>query len=266
MTRKRPSTGPVPEVQVTVRGGEVPQAVRDYAAEKVGHVATYSHQPVLYAHVVMELVGDPARQRPALGEATLDVNGTPLRAHVAAASLWEAVDMLDARLRRQLTQLEDRLRTRTHRVAVPGEPGWRHGDLPAARPEYFPRPVEDRMVIKRKTFALEPATPEQAVSDMELVGHDFYLFTDLATGQDAVVYVLPDGGYGLRVADGSAPETDAVPLTVVPGPAADMTEGQAVTHLDLGGDPFVFYVDTRTARGRVLYRRYDGNSGLITPA
>ena len=43
MTRKRASTGPTPEVQVTVRGGEVPQAVRDYAVEKVGHVASYSH-------------------------------------------------------------------------------------------------------------------------------------------------------------------------------------------------------------------------------
>ena len=266
MTRKRPPTGPAPEVQVTVRGGEVPQAVRDYAVEKVGHVATYSHQPVLYAHVVMELVGDPARQRPALGEATLDVNGTPLRAHVAAGSLWEAVDMLDARLRRQLTQLEERLRTRQHRVAVPGEPGWRHGDLPAVRPEYFPRPVEDRTVIKRKTFAIEPATPEQAVSDMEIVGHDFYLFTDVATGQDALVYGLPEGGYALRVADGSLPGAEAVPLTAVPGPAAEMTEDQAVTHLDLGGDPFVFFVDAGTGRARVLYRRYDGHYGLITPA
>jgi len=45
-----------------------------------------------------------------------------------------------------------------------------------------------------------------------------------------------------------------------------MTEDQAVTHLDLGGDPFVFYVDAGTGRGRVLYRRYDGNYGLISPA
>ena len=45
-----------------------------------------------------------------------------------------------------------------------------------------------------------------------------------------------------------------------------MTEDQAVTHLDLGGDPFVFFVDAGTARARVLYRRYDGHYGLITPA
>jgi acyl dehydratase len=43
-----------------------------------------------------------------------------------------------------------------------------------------------------------------------------------------------------------------------------MTEEQAVAHLDLAGDPFVFHLDPATGRGRVLYRRYDGNYGLIT--
>jgi acyl dehydratase len=48
------------------------------------------------------------------------------------------------------------------------------------------------------------------------------------------------------------------------GAAALMTEEQAVEHLDLAGDPFVFHLDPATGRGRVLYRRFDGNYGLIT--
>ena len=43
-----------------------------------------------------------------------------------------------------------------------------------------------------------------------------------------------------------------------------MTEEQAVEHLDLAGDAFVFHLDPGTGRGRVLYRRYDGHYGLIT--
>ena len=188
---------------MTVRGGEVPVDSRDYAAEKIGHVAAYSARPVLYAHVVLEVVGDPARTRPALAEATLDVNGTPLRAHVAAAGTHEAVDLLEGRLRRQLVQLEGRVQNRHHRTGVAGEHEWRHGDLPQERPEYRARPVEERTVVRHKMLALQATTPDEAVGDMEQVGHDFFLFTDRSSGQDAVVYRLPGGGYGGHAADGT---------------------------------------------------------------
>lgn len=265
MSRKRTPTHDDTEIQLTVRGGDVPPASRDYAVKKIGHVASYSSQPVLYAHVVMELVGDPARERPALAEATLDVNGTPVRAHVAAGSPEEAVDMLETRLRRQLVQLEDRLRTR-HRGGTTGEHEWRHGDLPSARPEYAALSPEERTVIKHKTFALQEATADEAVSDMELLGHDFYLFTEVSSGDDAVIYRLPGGGYGLHAAHGAQLQTGKVPLEAHPGPAPTMTEQDAVGRLDLGGDPFVFHLDPDTGRGRVLYRRFDGHYGLITVA
>ena len=280
MSSKRTRRAPAPEVQVTVRGGEVPVDSRDYAADKIGHVADYSTRPVLYAHVVLEVVGDPARTRPALAEATLDVNGAPLRAHVAAADTHEAVDLLEGRLRRQLMQLEGRVQNRHHRTGVAGEHEWRHGDLPQGRPEYRDRPVEERTVVRHKMLALEATTPDEAVADMEQVGHDFFLFTDRSSGQDAVVYRLPAGGYGGQTADGarlhletSHPGTSnrgrrrGTPQARLPEgarAAAPMTEAQAVEHLDLAGDPFVFHLDPGTGRGRVLYRRYDGHYGLIT--
>jgi ribosomal subunit interface protein len=264
MTRKRSSLAPAPTVQVSVRQGHVSPQTQEYAAEKIGHVAAYSHEPVLFAHVVLQRAPDPARQRPAMAEATLDVNGTPVRAHVAAEHMWEAVDLLEERLRRRLVQLEDRVRTRHNWIGLAGDHEWRHGDLPTSRPEYFPRPVEDRTVIRRKTFALEVETPDEAAYDMELVGHDFFLFTDLSTGRDAVIYRRPDGEYGLRGAVGVTEQT--VAAMVAEGPAPVMSEREAVAHLDVGGAPFVFFVDPVSGRGRVLYRRYDGHYGLIIPA
>jgi ribosomal subunit interface protein len=276
MSSKRTRRAPAPEVQVTVRGGEVPVDSRDYAADKIGHLADYSTRPVLYAHVVLEVVGDPARTRPALAEATLDVNGAPLRAHVAAADTHEAVDLLEGRLRRQLMQLEGRVQNRHHRTGVAGDHEWRHGDLPQGRPEYRDRPVEERTVVRHKMLALEATTPDEAVADMEQVGHDFFLFTDRSSGQDAVVYRLPAGGYGGQTAGGASlhletsnPGTSpaGTPRARLPEgarAAAPMTEEQAVEHLDLAGAPFVFHLDPGTGRGRVLYRRYDGHYGLIT--
>src|SRR4051812_38257582 len=285
MSRKQTRSAPAPEVQVTVRGGEVPVDSRDYAAEKIGQVADFSARPVLYAHVVLQVVGDPARTRPALAEATLDVNGTLLRAHVAAAGTHEAVDLLEGRLRRQLVQLEGRVQNRHHRTGVAGEHEWRHGDLPRGRPEYRDRPVEERTVVRHKMLALQATSPDEAVGDMEQVGHDFYLFTDRSSGQDAVVYRLPAGGYGGHTADGarlsletSHPgRSDAAMQAALPegvamqaalpegvGAAAPMTEEEAVAHLDLAGAAFVFPLAPGTGRGRVLYRRYDGHYGLIT--
>jgi ribosomal subunit interface protein len=266
MTRKRASLAPAPNVQVTVRQGHIPSSTQDYAAKKIGHVASYSDEPVLFAHIVMNMVADPARERPAQAEATLDVNGTPVRAHVAAKHMLEAVDMLEDRLRRQLVQLEDRVRTRHNWIGLAEDHEWRHGDLPTARPEYFPRPVEDRTVVKRKTFAVEAATPDEAAYDMDLVGHDFWLFTDLSTGREAVIHRLPEGGYGLRGTVGEKERTQTISQVAPEGPAPTMTDKQAVAHLDVGGEPFVFYLDPGTGRGRVLYRRYDGHYGLITPA
>jgi len=109
MTRNRAPKAPAPDVQVTVSRGQISDDTREYAARKIGHVASYSHEPVLFAHVVLELASDPARGRPATAEATLDVNGTPIRAGVEAETPREAVDQLEDRLRRQLVEHEERL-------------------------------------------------------------------------------------------------------------------------------------------------------------
>ena len=82
---------------------------------------------------------------------------------------------------------------------------------------------------------------------MELLDHDFYLFTDLETDTDAVIYRRPDGGYELAGQ-----------------PAPMLTEAQARERLDVGGEHFVFYREPVGGRGRVLYRRYDGHYGVIT--
>lgn len=254
---------PAPPVRVTLRG-DVPEAMREYAEKKIGHVRDYAHEPVLDAHAVVTLAADPARERPALAEATLDVNGTPVRAQVAAAHLGEAIDLLEDLLRRRLVQHQDRVKTRHRWIGVASEHEWRHGDLPTQRPEHFPRPPDERRVVRRKTFALEPMTPDEAAFDMDLLSHDFHLFTDLGTGQDVVIYRKPGGRFGIR---GEVGETALTAASLdVEGPAAVMREAQAVAHLDVAGEPFVFYLDPDARRGRVLYLRYDGHYGLITGA
>jgi hypothetical protein len=75
-------------------------------------------------------------------------------------------------------------------------------------------------------------------------------------------------GYRLaRLTPTGVPEPEtAVPLTVSSQPAPRLTAGQAVAWLDLTGQPFLFYANAASGRGRLLYHRYDGHYGLVRPA
>lgn len=250
-------------VEVQVRGA-VPNGSVDYARAKVEHVTGYANQPVLAARAVLTLSPDPAMERPARAEASLDVSGTQVRAHAIASDMTGAIDLLEEKLRQNVLQVQERTRTRHRWIGYATEHQWRHGDLPTAREAHFPRPPQEREVVRRKTFALAPMTPDEAAYEMGVLGHDFYLFTDSRTGKEAVVYTNGDGRFAVRgevvVDEASAPLVEMV------GTAPTLSESEAVTRLDLSGEPFVFYLDAETGRGRVLYIRYDGHYGLITAA
>jgi ribosome-associated translation inhibitor RaiA len=233
-------------VDVTVRG-DVPADAVEYAEAKIARVMDYTDEQVLRAAVVLSLSSDPAVPRRAHAEGTLDLSGTTVRAHAAAGEPVGAVDLLEARLRRSLLQHKDRARTRSRWIGLAEEGSWRHGDLPTTRQASFPRPPEERQVLRRKTFAVTPLTHDEAAYEMDLLGHDFYLFTEEASGKDAVVH---RDGSGYRVST-EAPE---------------LTEAEAIERLGLSGEPFLLHTDPETGRGRVLYLRYDGHYGLIVPS
>jgi ribosome-associated translation inhibitor RaiA len=233
------------------------------AAEKIAHVTRMAHRPVLVAHAVLTQESDPAREFPALAEATLDLDGTLVRARAVDVDMGTAIDELDARLRRRLVQDQDRERTRHRWTAEPEEHEWKHGDLPTPRRAFATVPPEEREVRRRKTFAGSPLTPDEAAFEMDLLGHDFYAFVDRASERDAVVWRRSDGRYALA---GAPPDPHSNIVGVDAEPPPVLTEDAAKAHLDLAGDPFVFYRDPSDGRGRVMYLRLDGNYGVITTA
>jgi len=255
------------EVSVTT-AGDVAEAAKQYAAEKVTQLARYTKRPILFAQVRLTLEANPSRERPALAEATLDVNGRPVRAHVAGHDMMEAVDLLEERLRRRLERQAHHGDGERRRSPIPQPGEWRHGDLPTQRPEYFDRPVEEREVVRHKTFALEPMSCDEAAFDLEMLGHDFYLFTELHSGADSVIYHADDGHLELQQAtdEPAVSEGTATPIALNRQHPPVLTLAEAEERLDTGHERFVFFVNAETGRGNVIYRRYDGHYGLITPA
>jgi ribosome-associated translation inhibitor RaiA len=230
-------------VQLTVRG-DIPEDDRAYALSKVERVLETAHRPVLKAHLVLGWKPGPGHPHPARLEIGLDVNGVPVRAHIAADSIREGADLLQGRLGRQLRQLQDRALARRR---------WSEAIGASGAPITKPRPpvhranlTEPSEVVRRKTFATHPLSADEAVYEMDLLDHDFYLYIDRESGGEAVVYRTVDGERILHT-------------------PATLSEHQAREHLDLGGEPFVFFRTPGDSLGRVLYRRFDGGYGLITP-
>jgi ribosome-associated translation inhibitor RaiA len=259
------------EIQVSSQG-QVPENVVIYARDKVAVLIARVSGPVLYAEVKLEHARDPGRQRPALAQATLDLDGKPVRAHVAAGELTEAIDLLAERLEQRVRRHETRLQREGRELHRTGEHAeseheWHHGDLPSHRPEYFPRPYDERELVRTKTLALDPMTLDEAAFDLDRLGHDFYLFRELITDADSLIFFDQDtGSLGLQQPEGTTGDPTsgvAVPVGLHP-PAPVLDTSLAIERLESGGERFVFYTDAASRRGAVVYHRYDGNWGLLT--
>lgn len=250
-----------PDIEIAVHVvGDVNADDREYAIQKLQHAQRICPGPVLFARLELRQERDPARPRPSIAKAELDCNGRLVRAHVAASTPREAADLLDLRLRQSIEKIahHDRDARLRHRD---GE-SWHHGDVPTRRPHHYPRPVDECEVVVRKSFALEAQSVDEAVADLEMLDHDFFLFRDVTNEVDCVVH-RAEAGYEIHCAGQLPDEPIAAPVRHNPEPVPHLALEDAEILLDESDSPFVFFVDADAGRGRVLYRRYDGHYGLI---
>lgn len=248
--------------------GDVPAGSVAYALQRIGHVIERTDEPVLAARVTLSMAADPARARPALAKANLDLGGRFVGAHVAAHGMPEAVDLLSDQLAQRLADRAQRLEALHRRPAgSEGRGEWRHGDLPTSRPEYFDRPADERELVRQKVFVTAEQSVDEAAFDMDQLDYDFYLFRDVASGDDSLLERRPGRAYRLRSvrARAASPTPAALELDVEGRPAPVLTLDGAVEQL-AEADRFVFFADAVTGRGCVVYRRYDGHYGLLTLA
>ncbi len=125
-------------------------------------------------------------------EITISVVGTLFRAEESSddfrTSLVRCIDTIEGQIRKNKTRLEKRMKSSfaAAEAAISGE------SAPATEEEG----VFD---IRTKTFPLKPMTPEEAILQMNLIGHNFYAFEDADSGETCVVYKRNAGSYGLII-------------------------------------------------------------------
>lgn len=259
-------------VQVQVRGTTATD-VADYAERRLRDVLTATRFPVLHARIRVTHYADPALPRPVVAEANLDVDGRFVRAQLSAPTAREAIDLLSDRLQHRLQhalqQTDGSWEDRRPRYSTGEEHEWRHGDEPTHRPPYFPRPPEEREIVRHKSVTPARCGIDEAVADMNDLDYDVHLFTEAGTQQDSVLYRSGPTGYRLAQV---VPQPEALlaphaeQVTISDSPAPQYSVQEATARMAVWEQPFLFFQDTERGRGALLYHRYDGHYGLVEPA
>lgn len=254
------------QIQTETRGA-VPEDAASLAAHRVSSLLRAASEPVLFARIKLTMAADPAVERPAVAQASVDLNGRLIRTQAQGETMREAVEHACDRLRIRLDRAARHWEAVRGGKPVPGPGEWRHQSLPAARPPRFPRPPEERAVVRRKSYALARQTPDEAAADAELLDYDFHLFTEKSTGQDSVICRTADG-YRLALAHPRTgqlgPVDPSIAISTMRAPRLPVAG--AITRLEATGESFLFFVNAKTGRGNLIYHRYDGHYGLIGPA
>jgi putative sigma-54 modulation protein len=168
-------------LQVKGRNVEVSESIRSYAEEKLSRLERQLADPTR-VEVELAVERNPSIADSHVAEATVFTKGPVLHAREASADMKASIDQLADKLERQVTRYRSKRRRGRRRSNGP--------DLQAV-------PEGEPQIVKTKQFALTAVSPEDAVLQLELVGHDFYVFRNGATAEINVVYRRRGGGYGL---------------------------------------------------------------------
>jgi putative sigma-54 modulation protein len=180
-------------LQVKGKNVEVSEAIRTYAEEKLGRLDRQLADPT---RVELELAVEknPSISANHVAEATIWTKGPVLRAKEASSDMRASIDLLVDKLERQVARYREKRVDRRH-----GDPHHRNGDSHAAEARTYTKSNEEGgpVIVKTKQFSLHAMSAEEAVNQLELVGHDFFVFRNEESDEINVVYRRKDGGYGL---------------------------------------------------------------------
>jgi putative sigma-54 modulation protein len=172
-------------LQVKGKNLEVSDSMRRYAEEKLGKLNRQLHE---LTQVELELREEknPSIAQNCVAEATVWTKGPTLRAREASTDMKASIDQLTEKL---LRQVEHYRAKRTRRQA-------RGNGIPPGGPMTIDEETGPQ-IVKTKQFTVKPMSAEEAALQLELVGHDFFVFRHEESDQINVIYRRRDGGYGL---------------------------------------------------------------------
>ena len=188
-------------ITVTGRKMTVTDALRQYAEEKIGNSMKIMDIDPLDAEVVLSVKKNPSIALPCKCEVTIRTKGNVVHVEESEQDMFAAIDVSAAKILRQLRKYKTRVIDRKVRAGAHGEPGSIKDmaagtgdlDLDALMAEL----AGDDEVVRVKEIEFAPMTEEEALIQIDLLGHDFFVYTDRDTDSVCVLYRRSEGGYGL---------------------------------------------------------------------
>ena len=200
------------DVVVTGRHCDIKDAYRQHAAEKLARLEKHDHR-IMRVHVEVDCEPNPRQHDQSVHvELTAFSKGPVIRAEAAADDKMAALDLALDKMVAQMRRAADRRRVHRGRRA-PVSVGQALAGLEPLAAEVAEEPVQERqvgpitvmgdgpLVVREKTHLAAPMTLDQALYEMELVGHDFYLFLDKESERPSVVYRRRGYDYGVIALD-----------------------------------------------------------------
>jgi len=163
---------------------KVTSAMHDYLEEKLEKLNKYlENSDNIRANVIVKVKGHEQTV-----EITIPLKSIILRSEETKEDFYAAVDKTIDKLERQIRKNKTKLMSRQSKPSY---------DFNFANVEIEEEKDEDKKIVKRKTIEVKPMTEEEAILQMELLGHEFYMFKDSETDKPAVVYKRKDENYGI---------------------------------------------------------------------
>jgi ribosome hibernation promoting factor len=172
-------------LQVKGKNLEVSDSIREYAEQKIGKLGRHLNDPTR-VEVELAVEKNPSISDNQVAEATVWTKGPVLRARESTNDMKASIDQLADKLQRQVKRYKQKRSRRGNRQGH---------ERPAGVP--IGGDGTEPMIVKSKQFRVNPMTPEEAVLQLELIGHDFFVFRNADSDGVNVVYRRRDGHYGL---------------------------------------------------------------------
>ncbi len=174
-------------MEIFVRGDKikVTKAIQDYAQEKLGRIEKYlGDSDSVRATVMVNVKGHNQKV-----EVTIPLKTVILRAEETRDDLYAAIDVVVDKLERQIRKNKTKLQSKKMKEIF-------SKDFMFEQIEKVEEENSDK-IVKRKKVEVKPMSEEEAILQMELLEHQFYIFKDSETDNIAVVYKRNEGNYGI---------------------------------------------------------------------
>ena len=177
-------------MEIIIRGDKlkITEAMSDYINEKLEKLEKYlEHSDTVRANVIVKV-----RNHEQKVEITIPLKSFILRSEETQEDFYAAVDKTIDKLERQI---------RKNKTKIMAKQSKTYYDFNFADIDIEEKTEDEQKIVKRKTVEVKPMSAEEAILQMELIGHQFYLYKDCDTDQFAVVYKRKDGDYGVMEAE-----------------------------------------------------------------